>query len=433
MRKAVCFLISPIGDSGSETRQRADDVRDGIVRPVMDVFGIELVRGDHHSDAGQIDVDVIRSVQEAELCIADLSQPNPNVYYELGRRDETGKPIILIKEKNSPALPVDIGTRRYVEYDLSSARGMIDAVAQLKSFVEPFMKEGFQHGGGSTSLAELGEMLRRLERKVDKLSQNRSAAVVPTVQPQVPERIISDPMTALKLAIHQRNIPVAEQAMDVLRLRMDTLKFLDQVVTQVANIGSVKAGDILIENAQSFIDSDFSLADKLAYVACLINNISRTDREREQLELAEQLCGTMCILTKDGTDEQRIEPYNQLNFIYYGVYLNSRDEEDIPYLYKARECLDKALEIAEFPYLHNNYASVEYNFPESEGPEHLESAREHILRCLEMDEQPNASHLELAYKIFTALHDSGASDYLEQLELINPDKAQLLRLKYQNG
>ena len=73
----VCFIISPIGESGSETRRNADDLRDLLIKPVLEPLGFEVVRGDHRSDAGQIDIDVIRAVQEADLCIADISLPNP--------------------------------------------------------------------------------------------------------------------------------------------------------------------------------------------------------------------------------------------------------------------------------------------------------------------------------------------------------------------
>ena len=96
-----CFIISPIGESGSETRQNADDLRDLIIKPVLESFGFTVIRGDHRSEAGQIDIDVIRAVQESDLCIVDLSLPNTNVFYEFGRRDETGKPLILLKQKEA--------------------------------------------------------------------------------------------------------------------------------------------------------------------------------------------------------------------------------------------------------------------------------------------------------------------------------------------
>ena len=59
MSKPVCFIISPIGESGSEIRRNADDLRDLIIKPVMELYGFDVVRGDHRSEAGQIDIDLI--------------------------------------------------------------------------------------------------------------------------------------------------------------------------------------------------------------------------------------------------------------------------------------------------------------------------------------------------------------------------------------
>ena len=169
----VCFLITPIGESGSEIRQNADDLRDLIIKPVLEAFGFTVLRGDHRSETGQIDIDVIQAVQESELCIADLSMPNPNVFYEFGRRDETGKALILIKSKGSEDLPVDVATRRYIEYDLDSRRGLIDSREQLKNSVETIVKKGFEPSGTDTSVIELAEIFRKVECKIRKFLKMR--------------------------------------------------------------------------------------------------------------------------------------------------------------------------------------------------------------------------------------------------------------------
>jgi len=42
-----CFVISPIGQSGSEVREHADDVFDFIIKPAMAEVGIAVYRADH--------------------------------------------------------------------------------------------------------------------------------------------------------------------------------------------------------------------------------------------------------------------------------------------------------------------------------------------------------------------------------------------------
>ena len=114
----TCFIICPFGESGTETRVNADDLRDLIIRPALEPLGFRVERGDDHVDQSEIDSAVIRAVREADLCIVDISKVNANVFYELGRRDETGKPVILLRAVNSDSVPADISSRRYVEYNL---------------------------------------------------------------------------------------------------------------------------------------------------------------------------------------------------------------------------------------------------------------------------------------------------------------------------
>jgi nucleoside 2-deoxyribosyltransferase len=44
----------------------------------------------------------------ADLSIADLSMPSPNVYYEVGYAKALGKDVILTAKKGTP-LPFDVG------------------------------------------------------------------------------------------------------------------------------------------------------------------------------------------------------------------------------------------------------------------------------------------------------------------------------------
>lgn len=424
MSKPVCFIISPIGESGSEIRRNADDLRDLIIKPVMELYGFDVVRGDHRSEAGQIDIDVIRAVQESELCVIDISLPNPNVYYEFGRRDETGRPLILLKSKQSGDLPVDIATRRYIEYDLDSRRGLIDAQAQLKNFVEPVVQKGFESSGSGASLSEIAETLRRVERKLDRVTQaGASPAVGSAAAPELPPD--TDPVDLFKLARRQRNIPMAEQAMDALYYRIDKHRWLDQIVEVTAAMGSRKAGDILIENADEFMDSEPDLNKRKEYLSYLTTNLNRTDRELENRELVERLAASLLNENAGRDSDFDIEVYNQLNRLYYGIYGVTQKKE---FLQKSIDSLKRALRVNnQHSYLHYNLAMCMQQRGE-EGD--LESALEHALRCIDLDgDTPDDNHLNLACELMLVLNDPRLGDYLDRLEAVNPVKSQLIRSK----
>src|SRR5688572_29391938 len=103
----TCFVISPIGQDGSDVRKGADDLFDLIIEPALERFDFKVVRGDKVTTSSSITEDVIKRIQNSELCVIDLTGHNPNVFYECGRRHETAKPFILMKRKGEE-IPFDL-------------------------------------------------------------------------------------------------------------------------------------------------------------------------------------------------------------------------------------------------------------------------------------------------------------------------------------
>ena len=420
----TCFIICPIGDSGTEIRQNADDLRDLIIKPALEPFGFQVDRGDHHASQGKIDSDVIRAVQEADLCIVDISLPNPNVYYELGRRDEMGKPLVLLRSVTGGEIPVDIATCRYVEYDLDSRRGIINAVAQLKAFVEPIVKRGFEASGSGASLVEIAEILKRVERKVDRMSQNNTAPKASDPMPANTENV--NPVDLLNLSMRQRNIPMAEKAMDMLSYRLPRMKWLDQVVEQVATLGSIKAGNVLIESVDEFMDNTSSFSDKLEYYTSLITNLTRTDREVEYRELVEKIFRSLEAVSTNEPSASRIRLYNQMNRLYYGVAIETKDPTWLDHAIRA---LETALEIDDSEsFLHYNLSLC---LKKRNRPGDLDQAIQQALITIKLDgDKPSDDHLEHVCELMHAVGDPRLSDYLEVLDKVNHIKAQVLRSRW---
>ena len=85
-----------------------------LIKPIVeDEFGFECKRADESYDNPKIDVDVIKHLIEDELVIADLTDHNANVFYELAVRHSVQKPVILLIEKPQK-IPFDITTYRAI-------------------------------------------------------------------------------------------------------------------------------------------------------------------------------------------------------------------------------------------------------------------------------------------------------------------------------
>ena len=113
-----CFVISPIGSEGSKIRKDADEVFKFIIQPAMHKFDITPFRSDHLDKPGKISEQVFQEIKDANLCIADLTGNNPNVFYELAIAQMLNKPVIIIIKKGQK-IPFDVKDFRIIQYDIS--------------------------------------------------------------------------------------------------------------------------------------------------------------------------------------------------------------------------------------------------------------------------------------------------------------------------
>ncbi|MEB9442195.1 MULTISPECIES: hypothetical protein [Bacillus] len=132
----TCFIITPIGDDQSDTRRAADGVIDAVIVPALCEMGFdeENIKVAHRMPSpGSINKQVISSVLECDLAVANLTNLNPNVMYELAIRHAARKPVIQICQKGT-RLPFDITEERTIFYTNDMA-GVIELNNNFKDMV----------------------------------------------------------------------------------------------------------------------------------------------------------------------------------------------------------------------------------------------------------------------------------------------------------
>jgi hypothetical protein len=102
----LCFAIGPYGAPGSQTRQWSDFVFTKVIAPVLGNDYL-VQRTIDRPEPGEISARIERDLRQARLVIADLTDANPNVYFELGFRHAIERPFIHLARAGT-ALPFDI-------------------------------------------------------------------------------------------------------------------------------------------------------------------------------------------------------------------------------------------------------------------------------------------------------------------------------------
>lgn len=126
-------LLAPIFDRPAENKKRykrlfvAMPFQDNLghiysenIRLVAETLRVTCSRGDDFFNTNAVMQDVWSSIMHCELCIADCTGRNPNVFYEIGMAHTVGRKTILIAQSEDD-IPFDIRHMRYIIYEDSEA------------------------------------------------------------------------------------------------------------------------------------------------------------------------------------------------------------------------------------------------------------------------------------------------------------------------
>ena len=73
-----------------------------------------MFRADDIDNQQNILNDIVKSIRSSELIVADLTDPNPNVYYELGLAHAMRKRVVLMTQ-DLGSMPFDLRSYRTIE------------------------------------------------------------------------------------------------------------------------------------------------------------------------------------------------------------------------------------------------------------------------------------------------------------------------------
>ncbi len=87
---------------------------DLIEKPLTDA-GFQVVRAQDLVTARDIIADIVEGIQRADIVVADLTDLNPNVFYEVGLAHARTKPVVLLTQ-DIDEVPFDLRQYRVIQY-----------------------------------------------------------------------------------------------------------------------------------------------------------------------------------------------------------------------------------------------------------------------------------------------------------------------------
>lgn len=175
MTEKICFIVTAIGESGTPTRERADNVYRYLIAPVCEELGYRPVRVDHVNAVDNINTTIINYLKTAPMVIADMTDHNPNAFYELGFRQALELPLVPII-KVGGNLPFDVMTTRTVFYDTDVAK-IEESKENLRAKIQSF--ENFEMPESridkTVTLDELDDKLTKKLNKILNLLENQQS------------------------------------------------------------------------------------------------------------------------------------------------------------------------------------------------------------------------------------------------------------------
>ena len=191
-----CFVVSPIGNAGTDIRKNADQLYQHIIKPVCEKCGFVAQRVDEFNTSESINQEILDALNDYELVIADLTGHNPNVFFEIGYRTKSQKPIIHLKRKDE-IIPFDVSTIRTFEYDLTDLDMVTATKERLEKVIQNFKydeakesKKGsnsFENNMIVASLNDIQYKIDVLTEEIKKKENETIKTVIETFNAQKPE------------------------------------------------------------------------------------------------------------------------------------------------------------------------------------------------------------------------------------------------------
>jgi hypothetical protein len=124
----ACYVALPFGTKEVDGRQvDFDAAYHEVFEPAILAVSLpgggslQAVRADNALLSGRMSEELIRYLEYSRIVLADITAPNANVFYELGRRHRARATGTMVVAQRGARIPFDLGSTRVITYSCESS------------------------------------------------------------------------------------------------------------------------------------------------------------------------------------------------------------------------------------------------------------------------------------------------------------------------
>ncbi|MCH7701602.1 MAG: hypothetical protein IID37_07930 [Planctomycetes bacterium] len=159
----TCFVIQPFDDGKFDKRY------EDVFSPAVCAAGLKPYRVDRDPSVSIPIEDIQSGIQASDVCLADISTDNPNVWFELGYAIAAQREVVLVcSDERASRFPFDVQHRSIIRYSTESSSDF----EKLREKIESRIKATLQRR------EKLGQVARiQSVAKVEGLAQHQLATL----------------------------------------------------------------------------------------------------------------------------------------------------------------------------------------------------------------------------------------------------------------
>ena len=134
----TCFVIMPFSATASCTKGEWTSIFEDLFKPAVEGAGLDYECRRSVATRGNIVASILQELSDTYVVLADLTDRNVNVFYELGVRHTLKDRTILVAQKKED-IPFDLLAYAYHVYDWKTEKGrakLTEKLAQLLSEID---------------------------------------------------------------------------------------------------------------------------------------------------------------------------------------------------------------------------------------------------------------------------------------------------------